>query len=178
MMEADRLLAERLQTRETEELTDEEKGKLFMELMEKRRKHFATLKAQEKRNGPPTKAQKRTLMSTYLKHMGGYKHKQLIGKSYDEIQKMFDKEMKRVNTFVAMSSEAQECNEKKEEGSEEKAKGSRKKMLRRKRARKEQQQESSKKQRMEEDKETGEVEKVKEVEEVDEAELKKHLVIK
>ncbi|GJU11387.1 putative ribonuclease H-like domain-containing protein [Tanacetum coccineum] len=33
MMEADRLLAERLQTREREELTDEEKGKLFMELM-------------------------------------------------------------------------------------------------------------------------------------------------
>ncbi|GKC80529.1 hypothetical protein Tco_1131303 [Tanacetum coccineum] len=45
MMEADRLLAERLQTREREELTDEEKGKLFMELMEKRRKHFATLRA-------------------------------------------------------------------------------------------------------------------------------------
>ncbi|GJX54299.1 hypothetical protein Tco_0282668 [Tanacetum coccineum] len=66
--------------------------------------------------------------------MGGYKHKQLMGKSYDEIQKLFDKEMKRVNTFVAMSSEAQEGNEKKEEGSEEKAKSSRNKMLKRKRA--------------------------------------------
>ncbi|GJY46456.1 hypothetical protein Tco_0435519 [Tanacetum coccineum] len=129
MMEADRLLAERLQTREREELTDEEKGKLFMELMEKRRKHFAALRAQEKRNRPPTKAQKRSQMSTYLKHMGGYKHKQLMGKSYDEIQKLFDKEMKRVNTFVAMSSEAQESNEKKVEGSEEKAKSSKKKSL-------------------------------------------------
>ncbi|GJY60145.1 ribonuclease H-like domain-containing protein [Tanacetum coccineum] len=146
-----------------------------MELMKKRRKHFAELRVQEKRNKPPTKAYKRTQMSTYLKHMGGYKHKQLMGKTYDEIQKLFDKEMKRVNTFVAMSSEAQESNEKKEEGSEEKAKGSRKKMLGRKRARKEQQQESSKKQRMEEDKESDEVE---EVEEDDEAELKKHLVIK
>ncbi|GJV22594.1 hypothetical protein Tco_1371614 [Tanacetum coccineum] len=114
MMEADRLLAERLQTREREELTDEEKGKLFMELMEKRRKHFAALRVQEKRNKPPTKAQKRSQISTYLKHMGGYKHKQLMGKSYDEIQKMFDKEMKRVNTFMAMSSEAQESNEKEE----------------------------------------------------------------
>ncbi|GJU26881.1 hypothetical protein Tco_1165502 [Tanacetum coccineum] len=56
MMEADRLLAERLQSKEREELTDEEKGKLFMELMEKKRKHFATLRAQEKRNIPPTKA--------------------------------------------------------------------------------------------------------------------------
>ncbi|GJV78319.1 hypothetical protein Tco_1509903 [Tanacetum coccineum] len=106
IIEADRLLAERLQTREREELSDEEKGKLFMELMEKRRKHFAELRAQEKRNRPPTRAQKKTQMSTYLKHMGGYKYKQLIGKSYDEIQKLFDKEMKRVNTFVAMSSEA------------------------------------------------------------------------
>ncbi|GJT94221.1 zf-CCHC domain-containing protein [Tanacetum coccineum] len=44
-----------------------------MELMEKRRKHFAALRAQEKRNRPPTKAQKRTQMSTYLKHMAmGY----------------------------------------------------------------------------------------------------------
>ncbi|GJW63292.1 mitogen-activated protein kinase kinase 2 [Tanacetum coccineum] len=40
-----------------------------MELMEKRRKHFAALRAQEKRNRPPTKAQRRTQMSTYLKHM-------------------------------------------------------------------------------------------------------------
>ncbi|GJV41344.1 hypothetical protein Tco_1419784 [Tanacetum coccineum] len=54
MMEADRLLAERLQSKEREELTDEEKGKLFMELIEKRRKHFAALRAQEKRNRPPT----------------------------------------------------------------------------------------------------------------------------
>ncbi|GJX57490.1 ribonuclease H-like domain, reverse transcriptase, RNA-dependent DNA polymerase [Tanacetum coccineum] len=175
MMEADRLLAERLQSKEREELTDEEKGKLFMELMEKRRKHFAALRAQEKRNRPPTKAQKRTQMSTYLKHMGGYTYKQLKGKSFDEIQKLFDKEMKRVNTFVAMGSEVQESKEKKVEGSEETAKGSRKKMLGRKRAGKEQQQESSKKQRMEEDKESDEVE---EVSEDDEGELMKHLVIK
>ncbi|GKF07294.1 hypothetical protein Tco_0041518, partial [Tanacetum coccineum] len=69
MIEADRLLAERLETREREELTDEEKGKLFMELIEKRRKHFAALRAQEKRNRPTTKEQKRSQTSTYLKHM-------------------------------------------------------------------------------------------------------------
>ncbi|GJV75444.1 putative ribonuclease H-like domain-containing protein, partial [Tanacetum coccineum] len=172
MMEADRLLAERLQSKEREELTDEEKAKLFMELMEKRRKHFAALRAQEKRNRPPTKAQKRTQMSTYLKHMGGYTYKQLKGKSFDEIQKLFDKEMKRVNTFVAMGSEVQENKEKKEEGREETAKGSRKKMLGRKRAVKEQQEESSKKQKVEEEKES------EEVEEDDEVELKKLLVIK
>ncbi|GJT98474.1 putative ribonuclease H-like domain-containing protein [Tanacetum coccineum] len=60
MMKAYRLLAERLQSKEREELTDEEKAKLFMELMEKRRKHFAALRAQEKRNRPTTKkAEKR-----------------------------------------------------------------------------------------------------------------------
>ncbi|GJW64719.1 hypothetical protein Tco_0116603 [Tanacetum coccineum] len=51
-------------------------------------------------------------MSTYLKNMGGYKHSQLKGKSYDEIQKLFNKEMKRVNIFVAMDSEAQESSSK------------------------------------------------------------------
>ncbi|GJX51824.1 putative ribonuclease H-like domain-containing protein [Tanacetum coccineum] len=125
MMEVDRLLsAERLQSKEREELTDEEKAKLFMELMEKRRKHFAALRAQEKRNRPPTKAQKRTQMSTYLKHMGGYTYKQLKGKSFDEIQKLFDKEMKRVNTFVAMGSEILESKEKNKE--EEKKKSQKK----------------------------------------------------
>ncbi|GJT68072.1 hypothetical protein Tco_1019552 [Tanacetum coccineum] len=34
-------------------------------------------------------------MSTNLKHMGGYTYKQLKGKSFIEIQKLFDKEMKR-----------------------------------------------------------------------------------
>ncbi|GJS43299.1 hypothetical protein Tco_0568342 [Tanacetum coccineum] len=44
-------------------------------------------------------------MSTYLKNMAGYKNSQLKSKSYDEIQKLFDKEMKRVNTFVDINSE-------------------------------------------------------------------------
>ncbi|GJS11692.1 hypothetical protein Tco_0368488 [Tanacetum coccineum] len=92
-------------------------------------------------------------MSTYLKHMGGYTYKHLKGKSFDEIQKLFDKEMKRVNTFVAMGSEIQESKENKEEGRKETAKGSRKKMLGRKRAGKEQQKESLKKQKVEEEKE-------------------------
>ncbi|GJR87118.1 hypothetical protein Tco_0211129 [Tanacetum coccineum] len=35
-------------------------------------------------------------MSTYLKNIAGYKHNQLKSKSYDEIQEMFNKEMKRM----------------------------------------------------------------------------------
>ncbi|GJS15823.1 hypothetical protein Tco_0410295 [Tanacetum coccineum] len=54
--------------------------------------------------------------------MGGYKHNQLKGRSYDEIQKLFDKEMKRVNSFVAMNSEGQEISGKKDESSSKKTK--------------------------------------------------------
>ncbi|GKC34194.1 hypothetical protein Tco_1046578 [Tanacetum coccineum] len=56
MIEADKLLDERLQAREQEELTDKEKARLFVELLEKRKKHFAALRAHAKRNKPPTKA--------------------------------------------------------------------------------------------------------------------------
>ncbi|GJV35702.1 hypothetical protein Tco_1408179 [Tanacetum coccineum] len=90
-------------------------------------------------------------------------------------QELFDKEINRVNTFMAMSSKAQESNEKKVEGSEEKAKSNRKKSLGKKRAVKEHQQESPKRQKLEDDKETDEHEEVKAD---DTAELKKHLVIK
>ncbi|GJR19681.1 hypothetical protein Tco_0968208 [Tanacetum coccineum] len=63
-----------MQAEEQEQLSIEEKSKLFVELLEKRKKHFAALRAQEKRSKPPTKAQKRNKMSTYLKNMAGYKH--------------------------------------------------------------------------------------------------------
>ncbi|GJY56003.1 hypothetical protein Tco_0455118 [Tanacetum coccineum] len=55
-IKADQLLAKRLQAREQEELTIEEKAKLFQQLLEKRRKHFAAKRAEEKRNKPLTKA--------------------------------------------------------------------------------------------------------------------------
>ncbi|GKB58140.1 hypothetical protein Tco_0914326 [Tanacetum coccineum] len=73
--------------------------------MNGRKKHFAKLRAEEIRRNPPTKSQKRNQMSIYLINMAGNKHSQLKSKSYDEIQKLFDKEMKRVNTFVDMNSE-------------------------------------------------------------------------
>ncbi|GJR52962.1 hypothetical protein Tco_1403483 [Tanacetum coccineum] len=68
--------------KEQEELIDEEKARLFIELLEKRKKHFAALRAQEKKNKPPTKEQKKSTMSTYLKHMAGYKQSQLKNKSF------------------------------------------------------------------------------------------------
>ncbi|GJW46065.1 hypothetical protein Tco_0077711 [Tanacetum coccineum] len=45
--------------------------------MDKRKKHFTRLRVEEQRRKPPTKAQKRNTMSTYLKNMAEYKHNQL-----------------------------------------------------------------------------------------------------
>nr|GEV89581.1 hypothetical protein [Tanacetum cinerariifolium] len=98
---------EELQARERKELSEVQKARLLVELIEKRKKHFATLRAQEKRNKPPTKAQIRSQMCTYLRNIGGYKHSHLKGWSYDEINKLFDKEMRKINNFIAMDSEAQ-----------------------------------------------------------------------
>ncbi|GJV30988.1 hypothetical protein Tco_1391388 [Tanacetum coccineum] len=76
--ETDYELAQRLQQEEQESLSIKEKSKLFKELFEKRRKFFVAKRAEEKRNKPPTKAQQR---------------------------KLFDKEMKKVNTFVDFRTE-------------------------------------------------------------------------
>nr|GEX55530.1 hypothetical protein [Tanacetum cinerariifolium] len=91
---------ERLQAEEQQELNDEENATLCMHLLEKRRKFFAAKKAEEKKNRPPTRAQQRSIMCTYLKNMEGRKTKSLKNKSFANIQELFDKAMKRVNTFV------------------------------------------------------------------------------
>ncbi|GKE50290.1 hypothetical protein Tco_1481548, partial [Tanacetum coccineum] len=119
MIEADRLLAERLQ---------------------------ATLRAQEKRNKLPTKAQKKSTMLTYLKHMAGYKKSQLKNKSFVEIQKLFNKAMTRVNMFVDMDTEFVKESSKKAEAEMARESSS-------KRTGEELEQEVAKKQKMEDDKE-------------------------
>ncbi|GJS70489.1 putative ribonuclease H-like domain-containing protein [Tanacetum coccineum] len=116
-IKADQLLAKRLQAREQEELTIEERAKLFQQLLEKRRKFFAAKRAEEKRNKPPTKAQQRNL---------------------------FEKAIKRVNTFVDMDTELVEGSETREEESS-------------KRAGDELEQENAKKQKVDDDQETAEL---------------------
>ncbi|GJU59779.1 hypothetical protein Tco_1237545 [Tanacetum coccineum] len=68
-IDVDHQLAKRLQAQEQEELSVEEKAKLFQQLLETRRKQFAAKRAEENRNKPPTKAQERKIMSNYLKNM-------------------------------------------------------------------------------------------------------------
>ncbi|GKD48260.1 hypothetical protein Tco_1277236 [Tanacetum coccineum] len=105
-IEADHELAQRLQAQEQEELSNVEKATLFVQLLEKRRKHFAEKRAEEKRNKPLT-------------------------------QKIFDRAFKRVNTFVDFSTDLVEGSSKRE-GTEL-------------------EQESIKKQKVDEDKETVEL---------------------
>ncbi|GJW01512.1 hypothetical protein Tco_1556763, partial [Tanacetum coccineum] len=88
---ADAQLAAKLQAEEQGEIFIEERSKLFVEILNERKKHFARLRAEEQRRKPPTKTQKRNLMSTYLKNMTGYKHTQLKNKSFEEIQMLFEK---------------------------------------------------------------------------------------
>ncbi|GJU54633.1 ribonuclease H-like domain-containing protein [Tanacetum coccineum] len=88
-------MAERLQAQEQEELSIEEKATLFQKLLDERRKHFVAKRAEEKRNKPPTKAQQRKIICTYLKNMEGYKLNDLKLKEFDSIQKIFDRAFKR-----------------------------------------------------------------------------------
>nr|GEW19637.1 reverse transcriptase domain-containing protein [Tanacetum cinerariifolium] len=138
-IDVDHQLAKRLQEQEQEqeELSDVEKATLFVQLLEKKRKHFVAKRAEEKRNKPPTQAQKRKIMCNYLKNMEGYTLKQLKLKEFDEIQKMFDKAFRRLNTFDDFRTKLVKGKEK--------------------RAGEELIQKSSKKQKVEDDKETPEL---------------------
>ncbi|GKA67233.1 hypothetical protein Tco_0767041 [Tanacetum coccineum] len=149
-IEADQLLAERLQAREQEELAIEERAKLFQQLFEKRRKFFAAKRVEEKRNKPPTKAQQRSIMTTYLKNMAGWKPKDLKNKSFTNVQELFEKAIKRVNTFVDMDTELVKESSKKAEVDIAQESSS-------KRAGEALEQESFKKQNMDDDKETKEL---------------------
>ncbi|GJR90082.1 hypothetical protein Tco_0214093 [Tanacetum coccineum] len=145
MIKADEQLAARDQAEEQELYSIKEKSRLLVEMIAKRKWFFTALRAAKQRSKPPTKTQMRNRMCTYLKNMGGYKHNQLKGKSYEEIQKLFDKTYKQVNSFVPMALDD------KEKGSEKKAGGSRKKTLAKKRAGEKKSRKSSKRQKMEDD---------------------------
>ncbi|GKA65726.1 hypothetical protein Tco_0765433, partial [Tanacetum coccineum] len=122
-VETDYELAQRLQAEEQEELTIEEKSKLFQQFLEKRRKQFAAKRAEERRSKPPTKSQQRSIMTAYLKNMAGWKPKDLKNKSFASVQELFKDTMKRVNTFVDMDTELVEGSEIREEESSSKRAG-------------------------------------------------------
>ncbi|GJT98698.1 hypothetical protein Tco_1094216, partial [Tanacetum coccineum] len=127
-MDADILLAERLQQEEREQFTIEEKSRMLVDMIAERKRFFAAQRAAEQRSKPPTKAQMRNMMCTYLKNQAGYHHNQLKGRSYDEVQKLFDKAYKQVNFFISMDSDVVKDSGKKDDSSSKQA-GSRKKRV-------------------------------------------------
>nr|GEY72195.1 hypothetical protein [Tanacetum cinerariifolium] len=150
MMDVDYELATRLQEEERGELTIEEKSRLFMELMDKRKKYFARLRAEKIRSKPPTKTQKRFQMCTYLKNMANYKHNQLKNKSFEEIQMLFNNTMKWIESFVPMDTELVKGSKKEPKGSSKRARGKL-------------EQEDAKRQRIEEENESAELKRCLEI---------------
>nr|GFC65208.1 hypothetical protein [Tanacetum cinerariifolium] len=141
----------KLEKEEREELTIKEKSRLFVEFMNKRKKHFTRLRAEKIRSKPPTKAQKRYQMCTYLKNMANYKHNHLKNKSFKEIQMLLNNTMIWIESFVPMDTELVKGSEKAVEGSEKA------KEISSKRAGSNLEQEDTKRQRIESENESAEL---------------------
>ncbi|GJR53306.1 hypothetical protein Tco_1403827 [Tanacetum coccineum] len=117
------------------------------QLAERLRKFFIAKRAEEKKNRPPTRAQQRSIMCTYLKNMAGWKPKDLKNKSFANIQELLDKAKTRVNTFVDMDTELVKGSEIRAEGSKTREESSSK------RAGDELEQEKAKKKKVDDDQE-------------------------
>nr|GEV16100.1 hypothetical protein [Tanacetum cinerariifolium] len=99
----------------------------------------------KKRNKPPTQAQKRKVMCTYLKNIEGYTLKQLKEIKFDKVQPFFEKAFKRVNTFKDFRTELVQGERKEKRAGEELIK------------------EVSKKQKVDDNKETTELKQLLEI---------------
>ncbi|GJV40194.1 hypothetical protein Tco_1418634 [Tanacetum coccineum] len=90
---------------EQEKYTVDERAKLLAEYFDNRKKQLAEERAAAIKKKPPTRTQLRSLMMTYLKHTGRYKHSQLKKKTLEEIQALYIKEQERASDFVPIGSE-------------------------------------------------------------------------
>ncbi|GJR06666.1 hypothetical protein Tco_0529650 [Tanacetum coccineum] len=106
-IEADRILAEKLQEQEREQFTIEERAKFLHDTIAAQRKFLAQQRSQAIRNKPPTKNQLRNQMMTYIKHVGNYKHADLKSKKFEDIQALYEK-IKRFNEDFISTRSAQD----------------------------------------------------------------------
>ncbi|GKG17689.1 hypothetical protein Tco_0371987, partial [Tanacetum coccineum] len=81
---------------------------LLADFFERRKKLLAEERAAAIRNKPPTRTQLRSLMMTYLKYTGKYRHNQLNKKKFKEIQAIYIKEQERDADFMPIGSERDE----------------------------------------------------------------------
>ncbi|GJS15129.1 hypothetical protein Tco_0409601 [Tanacetum coccineum] len=106
-IEADRILAEKLQEQEREQFSIEERAKFLHDTIAAQRKFLAQQRSQALRNKPPTKNQLRNQMMTYIKHVGNYKHADLKSKKFEDIQALYEK-IKRFNEDFISTRSAQD----------------------------------------------------------------------
>ncbi|GJR87443.1 hypothetical protein Tco_0211454 [Tanacetum coccineum] len=103
-IEADRILAEKLQEQEREQFTIEERAKFLHDTIAAQRKFLARQRSEAIRNRPPTKNQLRNQMMTYLKHVGNFKHSELKSKKFEDIQAMYEKIKRSDEDFIVIGS--------------------------------------------------------------------------
>ncbi|GKE42481.1 hypothetical protein Tco_1469765, partial [Tanacetum coccineum] len=98
--EANEDLSKRLQAEERNNYSEVDQAKMLVDLINQRKKYFATQKAKAKRNKPMTQAQQRNYIINYIKHMGSHTLQQLKRYSFNKLKELFETTMKNVNTFV------------------------------------------------------------------------------
>ncbi|GJV00772.1 hypothetical protein Tco_1330042 [Tanacetum coccineum] len=76
-LNADKILVEKLQEKEREKFTIEERAKLLHDTIAAQRRFLAQQRSEVIRNKLPSRTQLRNKMMTYLKHAGGKKHSDL-----------------------------------------------------------------------------------------------------
>ncbi|GJU38415.1 putative ribonuclease H-like domain-containing protein [Tanacetum coccineum] len=103
-IEADRLLAEKLQEEEREQFTVEERAKFLHDTIAAQRRFLAQQRSEAIRNRPPTKNQLRNQMMTYLKHVGNFKHAELKIKKFEEVQALYEKIKRSDEDFISIGS--------------------------------------------------------------------------
>ncbi|GJX70343.1 hypothetical protein Tco_0307514 [Tanacetum coccineum] len=103
-IEADRLLAEKLQEQEREQFTIEERAKFIHDTIAAQRRFLAQQRSEAIRNRPPTKNQLRNQMMTYLKHVGNFKHAELKIKKFEEVQALYEKIKRSDEDFISIGS--------------------------------------------------------------------------
>ncbi|GJZ65753.1 putative ribonuclease H-like domain-containing protein [Tanacetum coccineum] len=103
-IEADRLLALRLQDEEREQFTVEERAKFLHDTIAAQRRFLVEQRAIAIRSKPPTRTQLRNQIMTYLKHVGNKKHSDLKNKTFEDIQALYEKVKRFDESFTVVGS--------------------------------------------------------------------------
>ncbi|GJV60457.1 hypothetical protein Tco_1466557 [Tanacetum coccineum] len=119
-LNADQILAEKIQQEEREQYSIEDRAKFLHDTIAAQRKFLAEQRYAAIRNKPPTISQLRNQMITYLKHVANKKHAELKSKSFEEIQLLIKRKKRRDES---VHEEVQE-----EEGAKKRKLGTRRKL--------------------------------------------------